>query len=569
MYDVTPMKAPRAAGLLLRTLVGLLEQPAIAPLLVPKLMRDVGIDRLRQTPTADPLPAVHPLFLGRTPDASLPALDPGHLAWPEAPRPGFAFETSRDFTAAYRTGGLSPVEVAERLVARVRVDAERSPAMRIVVEQHAADLMAQAAASAERYRSGRPLGPLDGVPVSVKDELDMAGYRTTVGTSFLGKQAASADAEVVARLRAAGALLVGKVNMHEIGLGVTGLNPHHGAVRNPYDPARATGGSSSGSAAAVAAGYGPIAIGADGGGSIRIPAAHCGVVGLKATYGRLSEHGAAPLCWSVAHVGPIGATVHDVALAYALMAGPDAKDPNSLYQPAPSLQELERADLRGIRLGVYQPWFEDAEPAVVAACRTMLEALEAAGAEIVAIEIPELGLLNIAHTVTIVSEMLAAHAPYFRAHPEAYGLDTRLNLILARHLQATDYLLAQRHRVRLCGHFERVLGQVDAIVTPTTGCPAHVLPADALAEGESNLELLDRIMRFVRVANFTGLPAISFPAGYDPHGMPIGLQVIGRAWQEDLLLRIALAGEGALERRAPQVHHRLLEGIGERVLSST
>lgn len=567
MYDVTPMKAPRAAGALLRTLIGLLEHPLTSPLLVPRLLRDAGIDRLRATPTDDPLPVVHPLFQGRHPEASLPALDPA-LAWPASSGAGFAFETAQDFALAYRSGASTPLAVAERLLERVQADATRQPAMRIVVKQRAADLRAQALSSAERFRAGRPLGPLDGVPVAVKDELDLAGYATTVGTSFLGKEAAPTDAEVVARLRAAGALLFGKVNMHEIGLGVTGLNPHHGACRNPYDPARATGGSSSGSAASVAAGYGPIAIGADGGGSIRIPAAFCGVVGLKPTFGRLSEHGAAPLCWSVAHVGPIGASVHDVALAYGLMAGPDPKDPNSTYQPAPTLRALELRDLEGVRLGVFRAWFEDADPAVVEACRTMLGHLEAAGARIVEVEIPELGLLNIAHTVTIVSEMLAAHAPYFQSHPEAYGMDTRLSLMLARHLKATDYLLAQRHRVRLFGHFAQVLGQVDAIVTPATACTAHVLPADALTGGESNLELLDRIMRFMRPANFTGLPAISFPAGYDPHGLPVGMQVIGRAWEEDLLLRVARSAEEALERRAPKVHHRLLETATERVLST-
>lgn len=566
MYDVKPMKAPRAAGGLLRTLIGLLENPLTAPLLVPKLMKDVGIDRLRTTPTDDPLPMMHPLFEGRSPGMPGPTPDVSALGAPPS-RGGFAFETTWDFADAYRAGHLSPLDVAERLLEQVGADAQRSPAMRIVVQQHAEDLRAQARASAERHRQGRPLSPLDGVPVAVKDELDLAGYATTVGTRFLGREAAATDAEVVARLRAAGALLIGKVNMHEIGLGVTGLNPHHGAARNPYDPARATGGSSSGSAAAVAAGYCPVAVGADGGGSIRIPAALCGVVGLKPTFGRMSEHGAAPLCWSVAHVGPIGASVHDVALAYGLMAGPDPKDSNSLYQPTPELAEFERRDLKGVRLGVYRAWFEDAEPAVVAANRDMLARLEEAGATIREVEIPELGLLNVAHSVTIVSEMLTAHAGYFAAHPEAYGLDTRLSLLLARQLNTTDYLLAQRHRVRLFGHFARVLSQVDAIVTPATGCTAPLLPLDALASGESNLELLDRIMRFVRPANLTGLPAISFPAGYDPLGLPVGMQVIGRAWEEDLLLRIAAAAEVQFDRHAPQVHHRLLE-TSERVLAT-
>ena len=189
-----------------------------------------------------------------------------------------------------------------------------------------ADDIRQAEASAQRFREGRPLSVFDGVPVAVKDELDQVPFPTTGGTSFLGREPARHDSEVVARLRAAGALLIGKTNMHEVGINPIGLNPHHGATRNPWNPARLTGGSSSGSAAVVAAGLSPVAIGADGGGFIWIPAALCGVVGRKATWTRISEHGVLPLCWTAGHdVGPIGATVRDVASAYAVIAGPDPR----------------------------------------------------------------------------------------------------------------------------------------------------------------------------------------------------------------------------------------------------
>jgi Asp-tRNA(Asn)/Glu-tRNA(Gln) amidotransferase A subunit family amidase len=228
--------------------------------------------------------------------------------------------------------------VAERALAAIADSQQNGLSIFVAWEQ--ADLLAQATASAQRLREGRPLSPLDGVPVAVKDELDLRGFGTSVGTRFLGKQPAAEDSTAVARLRAAGALLLGKVNMHEIGIGVTGQNPHHGTVRNPYDPQRHTGGSSSGSAAAVAAGFCPIAIGADGGGSIRIPASLCGVVGLKPTYGRVSETGAAPLDWSVAHIGPLGATARDVALGYAAIAGLTG-DPNTLHQPALTLEALK------------------------------------------------------------------------------------------------------------------------------------------------------------------------------------------------------------------------------------
>ncbi len=219
------------------------------------------------------------------------------------------------------------------------------------------------------------------------------------------------DATVVARLRAAGALLIGKANMHEIGINPNGANAHYGAARNPYDTARDPGGSSSGPAAAVAAGLCPIAIGADGGGSIRIPASLCGLVGLKPTFGRVSEAGAAPLCWSVAHIGPLGATVEDVALAYGLIAGPDTRDPNSQRQPAVGLAGWnDRLTWHGLTVGVYRPWFRHAAPAVVAANEAMLAQFERAGAQVREIVVPELDAMRLAHIIIILSENVCQHA---------------------------------------------------------------------------------------------------------------------------------------------------------------
>ena len=569
-YDLEPLSAPRAAGAKLRTFVALVESGATRALVANKLLRDAGIVAMRAAASHEPLEACNPA-IGRA--RREPAAEPaGHGAHaptpdaaaiaarlPDAPADGFRPETAFDFVTAYRGQRLSPVEVAERALDFVAQSEQHEPAMRIFIAQHRDDVLAQAEASAARWKKGQPCGPLDGVPVAIKDELDQQGYGTTVGTRFLGVEPATADAEAVGRLRAAGALLLGKANMHEIGLGVTGLNPHHGSARNPYDPTRATGGSSSGPAAAVSSGLCPLALGADGGGSIRIPASLCGVVGLKPTFGRVSEHGAAELCWSVAHVGPIGATVRDVALGYALIAGPDPKDGNSLHQPPPDFRGLDRHELSGLRLGVYGPWFEHAEPGVVDRCQRVVRALEHAGAEVHEIEIPELALLRTVHLVTIISEMAAAHLDHYRLHRSEYGLDTRLNLALARRLQAFDYVHAQRHRTRLCAHFMRALADVDVIVTPATGRTAPVLPLDALRSGESNLVEVDQIMRFAPAPNLTGLPAISVPAGYDDAGLPVGLQLIGRAWHEHVLLRLAAVAEQHVARQPPKVSYRYLE----------
>jgi Asp-tRNA(Asn)/Glu-tRNA(Gln) amidotransferase A subunit family amidase len=339
---------------------------------------------------------------------------------------------------------------------------------------------------------------------------------------------------------------------------VTGLNPHHGTTRNPYNTNHFTGGSSSGSATAVAAGLVPVAISADGGGSIRIPASFCGVFGLKPTFGRVSEHGAAPLCWSLAHLGPIAGTAADTALAYAVMAGPDLHDPNSLHQPLPTLENWDQLNLRGIKLGVYKQWFQHADPEVVAACETMLKRFTDMGAEIHEIIIPDLDLNRVAQVVTILVEMAQAMSYTYAEHHREHGLDARLNLVLGRAFTAQDYVLAQRARTRIINNFNRVLEEVDMILTPATGIAAPPIPKDALPNGNSDLSTTTEIMRFVTAANFTGLPAISFPVGYTTSGLPIGMQAMGRAWQEHLLLRLAVNAEQAIERKEPQAHYKIL-----------
>jgi Asp-tRNA(Asn)/Glu-tRNA(Gln) amidotransferase A subunit family amidase len=420
------------------------------------------------------------------------------------------------------------------------------------------DVLRQADEASQRIAAGKALSIFDGVPVAVKDELDMLPYHTKVGTAFLGQTPAQEDATIVARMRAAGALLIGKANMHEIGMGVTGLNTIHGTPRNPYGPDHYTGGSSSGPAAAVAAGLCPVALGADGGGSIRIPASFCGIVGLKPTFGRLSEHGAAPLCWSLAHVGPLAATVTDAAISYAVMAGPDPKDAVSLYQPAPTLAGWDREGLDGLTLGVYWPWFRHATAEVVTRCEAMLATFEELGATIREVTIPDLEAARVAHTMTVSAEMAQALSPTYAEHHREHGLDVRVNLALALRFTSLDYVQAQRVRTRLLANFGRVLKEVDVVLTPSTGLVAPPIPAAALRGGESDLSGLTEIMRFATPANLTGLPAISFPVGYNEAGLPVGMQAIARAWQEPTLLRLALAAENAVTRRAPQWHYSLL-----------
>ena len=553
-YDLKSVKLPRAEGGLLRLLVTLAESPLTAPLIVRSLLEPGGVYDMRGW-RYDEAPTFMP-FLPYEPTDGTPPVNLDAIPTQPAEPGEFHFHTVHDYADAYRRGETTPVEVAERALAAIHASDHLTPPMRIFIASNRDDVLRQARESTERIRQGKPISVFDGVPVAVKDEVDMLPYPTTVGTRFMGQQPAREDSTVAARMRAAGALLLGKTNMHEIGITPSGVNPHHGTARNPYNSAHDTGGSSSGSGAAVAAGFCPVAIGADGGGSIRIPAAFNGVVGLKPTFGRVSEFGAAPIAWSVAHLGPIAATAEDCALAYAVLAGPDPRDPNSQHQPPVTLDALNR-DLRGIKLGIYRRWFEHADPEIVAACTRAVEALEQRGAVICEIEIPELYPASVAHAITILMEMLANMDRHWDRRSE-FGFVTRLPLAAMRATTSTDYIQAQRIRTRTIQHFEDAFKVVDAIVTPTTAITAPPIKESALPYGESNLTQVIEIIRFVNPQNFTGHPAISIPVGYDSRGLPIGMQITGRAWQEDLLLRLAYAVGESVERRKPQVWYDLL-----------
>lgn len=556
VYDLKSVKLPYLSGGTLKLFASLVEGP-LHGLLTPSLFESAGINWLRKQNFEEP-PTYYPIHHtggSHREAAAVPANELPHAA---GKTKGFQFSSAFDFADAYRNGTTTPEEIAQKVLDAIQASDLGDKPLRAFIAVNRDDVMRQARESTERFKAGKPLSKFEGVPVAVKDEMDMLPYPTTVGTAFLGKTPVKEDSTVAARLRNAGALLVGKTNMHEIGINVFGLNPHHGTTRNPYNPDHFTGGSSSGSATAVASGLVPIAIGADAGGSIRIPASFCGLVGLKATFGRISEHGAFPLDWSIAHIGPLTWSAVDAALTYALIAGPDLKDPASLHQPLPSLKGWDDLNLKGLKLGVYWDWFRHADAEIVAACEAMLKEYEKMGCEIVEIVIPNLEANRVAHSVTILAEMAQAmHATYDEHHKE-HALDVRINLAMARQLAGTDYVTAQRVRTRMMNHFRDAFQKVDMILTPSTGIAAPEIKRGALPDGESDLTTTVEIMRFVTAANFTGLPAISFPVGYTQKGLPIGMQVMGRAWDEVNLVRMALAAEQVVERKEPHINYKVL-----------
>jgi Asp-tRNA(Asn)/Glu-tRNA(Gln) amidotransferase A subunit family amidase len=546
-YDLKSLSLPTLGPGGIRALNALANNPITGGALVGRLRKDAGLGAL--TPVAL---SEAPTFTPRLPDVApqLPPLDPRD----DDARAGFRFPTVSDYHAAYRSGALTPLDVAERFLARWDESEKATPALRGFISMRRDDILAQASASTGRWKAGRHLGPFDGVPIAAKDEIDQAGYITTIGTQlFSGTTPARADSGAVARMRAAGAVMVGKANMHEIGIGVTGFNQFHGSARNPYNDQHHTGGSSAGPGCIVGAGLVPMAIGADGGGSIRLPASFCGTVGLKPTFGRVSEHGAAPLCWSVAYLGPLANCARDAALAYEVMSGADPADPNSSGHPAADIDEHAPRSLEGTALGVYWPWFRHAQPEVVAACERLLAQMCARGARLVEIELPELELMRIAHLITITSEMVTGMLPQVRDRLGDFGIETQLNIAISRPSSAVEYIHAQRMRTRAIAHFEAALAKCDAIITPAAGNTAPRIHPSGGAE--SNINRSMETMRFAFASNFTGHPAISFPAGYDSAGLPIGMQAIGRGWGERLLLRLAAFADTVVERRRPQRYY--------------
>ena len=381
---------------------------------------------------------------------------------------------------------------------------------------------------------------LAGIPIAIKDLYQTTGVLTTAGTTFFKDFVPDQDAAVVERLKAAGALLTGKTNTHEIALGVTGVNPHFGAVRNPWDRQRITGGSSSGSAAAVAAGMSLAAMGTDTGGSIRIPASLCGVVGLKPTYGRISLRGIFPLSWNLDHPGPITKTVEDAALLLQVLAGYDEHDPASGNMPVDDYLSDIHAGVSGWRVAVLTGDYAwEADPEVLEAVRQAAQVLEALGANIQPVELNFLREAALANSLMTQADGAAFHRERLQEHPLGFGEDVRLRLQTGAAFSSTDYSLARHTQTETRRRMEFFFRDFDVLLLPATPIPAPLI------EGNNALEQARRLTRFTAPFNLTGLPAISIPCGFSDLGLPFGMQVVSAAWAEKKLLRAAQAYEDA------------------------
>jgi len=395
---------------------------------------------------------------------------------------------------------------------------------------------------------------LSGIPIAIKDLYQTAGVLTTAGTTFFKDFIPGQDAAVVERLKAAGAVITGKTNTHEIALGVTGVNPHYGAVRNPWDQERISGGSSSGSAAAVAAGMCLAAMGTDTGGSIRIPASLCGVVGLKPTYGRISLRGIFPLSWNLDHAGPITKTVRDAAILLQVLAGYDQLDPASQNVPVDDYLSTLDAGVAGWRIAVLTGDYAwETDPEVLEAVREAAQVFETLGAQVQPVELNFLREAALANSLMTQADGAAFHRERFLEHPLGFGEDVRLRLQAGLAITSSEYSLARRTQTEMRRRME--LFFCDYVV-PEVGYDVLLLPATPIAapliEGNDALEQARRLTRFTAPFNLTGLPALSLPCGFTASGLPIGLQIVAPAWAEKNLLRAAQAYEQATDWHKPK-----------------
>ncbi|HEX7975937.1 MAG TPA: amidase, partial [Anaerolineales bacterium] len=424
---------------------------------------------------------------------------------------------------------LSPVELTQAYLERIPLLDPQVNAYITVTGEQAMEQARQAEAEIER---GHVRGPLHGIPIALKDLYETRGVLTTAGSRFFAGYVPEADAAAVQKLTEAGAVILGKLNMHEIALGVTSNNPHYGPCRNPWALDRSPGGSSGGSGAALAAGLCLGSLGSDTGGSIRIPASLCGVVGLKPTFGRISGRGVIPLSWNLDHPGPMGRSVRDVALLLEALAGYDPADPYSVNIPAGRYLETLEEGLLGSRVALASDeFFTQIDPEVLQAVQAAAGVFEKLGAQVTPVEFPGARQAALTNGQMVNSDAAAFHRERLAARPEDFGPDVLQRLQAGAALPIQDYIMARHTQVALHREFEQFFAKFDLLLTPTTPVTAPLI------EGPDAVEQARRLTRFTAGFNLTGLPALSVPCGFTRQGLPIGLQIVARPWSEAAVLR--------------------------------
>ena len=447
--------------------------------------------------------------------------------------------------------GISPVELVHRTLERI---GRLNPLINAFITVLEDEALKQALAAEREIREGRYRGPLHGIPVSLKDIIYIKGVRCTAGSKILAHHIAEYDATVVTRLRDAGAIIVGANNLHEFASGVTSINPHYGPVRNPWNTRYIAGGSSGGSAAAVASALTPVSIGTDTSGSVRIPASLCGVVGLKPSYGRISKHGVIPLSWTLDHVGILASTVEDAAIALKAVAGYDPLDESSVYAEVPDYPGMLERDVAGLRVCYFREMgLVDGE--VARAFERCVNILNDLGITVEEVDFKYAGVVRDCWAPIRLGEAAAYHDAWFRERGDDYGADVRNMIEKGRRYTAIDYVKAMRLQAEIRNSILGILDHYHAIISPTTPIPAVEIGRTETTIDGQTLDIYTALTNQTILYNVTGLPTISIPAGLTSDGLPIGFQIAGRPYNESTILRIGHQAMKKLGKNQPPTTH--------------
>ncbi|NWF92947.1 MAG: aspartyl/glutamyl-tRNA amidotransferase subunit A [Syntrophaceae bacterium] len=499
-----------------------------------------------------------------TPITSSAQLKPGRSRLPGEKRKRVRIERAPDRTedlcylSAAQLGRLikkreiSPVEVTEAHLSRIKA---LEPKLNSFITLLPDQAMAAARKAEKEILRGRCLGPLHGIPFGLKDLFYVKGVRNTSGSKIFDHFVPDFDSTIALRLKEAGAILLGKLNLHPLAYGVTGENEEYGHMHNPWNPDLITGGSSGGSGSAVASGECTFAMGTDTGGSIRIPGALCGLVGLKPTYGRLSRYGITVLAWSQDHPGPMARTVEDCALILNAVAGYDPNDPVSVKLPVPDYTKALRSDARGLRVGVVKEYFElPIEPQVKECSWRAMEKLKELGATISEVSLPIYPYATSIASVIQMVEATAYHARLIRENGPRIYSPVRLRLEAGIFISGTDYVQAERARTLFYARSHDLFKGVDLLAGPTLPVPAFPIGTSEVKIAERTVNIISLMTQYTRPFNLNGFPAITVPCGFSAENLPIGLQLVGRPFEEETVVRAAYAYEQAAKwysRRPP------------------
>ncbi|HEV2226535.1 MAG TPA: amidase [Nitrososphaerales archaeon] len=457
-----------------------------------------------------------------------------HPAPPPSPR------TIQELAEAYRAESTRPVAATKEYLRRIE---RLNPKLNCFITVLADSALKAAASSEQRFKSGNPLGPLDGIPVAIKDIIYIEGVRCTAGSRILANNVATYDAPVVKKLKESGAVIVGTTNLHEFAAGVTSENPHYGPVRNPWDVSHIAGGSSGGSAAAVASNLSTVAIGTDTAGSVRIPAALCGVLGLKPTYGRVSRLGVIPLATSLDTVGVLSTNAWDAAATLQVIAGREKEDVTTVDAQATDYIDGLSLPFKGARIGIVRDYSREfVDPRVEEALGKFISKLGEVGCTAHDVEIDVMEQIYGKWLLIRRAEATAFHLAWLESSPELYGEDVRKLMELGKDVRAIDYVNALNARPSMTERFVNSMNGIDFLALPSTCVSAPLMGQRSVEIKGKEVEVYSALNRLTLPFNYLGFPALSIPSGF-AGGLPVGVQIVGRLFDEAGVMRLAHAYE--------------------------